>query len=57
MNISEVAAAERKAAERDKGKADTAVAMGSLPAAGMDTDFAAGGEGRCGFLGPAICAM
>jgi len=56
MNISEVAAAEKKAAERDKGKADTAVAMGSLAAAGMDTDFA-GVEGRCGSLGPAICVM
>jgi hypothetical protein len=56
MSISEVAAAEKKAAERDQGKADTAGAMGSL-VAGMGTDFAAGAEGRCGSLGPAICAM
>jgi hypothetical protein len=55
MNATEVAAAvEKKAVERDKGKADIAAAEGSLAAGGMGF---AGVEGRCGFLAPAICVM
>jgi hypothetical protein len=54
MNISEVSTAGKKAVERDKGKIDTAVAAGSLAVGGMD--FEAAEEGRCGSLGPVICA-
>jgi hypothetical protein len=57
MNISEVSAAGKKVAERDKGKADIAAAAASLAVGGMD--FEAGGadqEARCGSSGPAICA-
>ncbi len=54
MNATEVATAvEKKAVARDKGKRDIAVAAESLAVGGMG--FAAG-EGRCGSLGPAICA-
>jgi hypothetical protein len=55
MNISEVSTAvEKKAVERDKGKADIAAAVVSLAAGGMGF---AGGEGRCGSSGPAIYVM
>ena len=56
MNISEVSAAGKKAVERDKGKADIAAAAETLAAAGMDTDFEAAGEGRCGCSERATCA-
>ena len=49
-----------KAVERDKGKIDTAAAAASLAAGGMDFEAGMGfevKEGRCGSLGPAICAM
>jgi hypothetical protein len=55
MNISEVSAAQKKAVERDKGKADLAAGAEILPAGGMDMDFEAG-EGRCGSSEPVICA-
>jgi hypothetical protein len=55
MNAIEVsAAAEKKAVERDKGKADIAAAAVNLAAGGMGF---AGVEVRCGSLAPAICAM
>jgi hypothetical protein len=45
-------AAEKKAVERDKGKADIAAAVVSLAAGSMGF---AGVEGRCGSLARAIC--
>jgi hypothetical protein len=54
MNISEVSTAEKKAVERDKGKADIAVAGESLAVGGMGF---AGGEDRCACSGQAIYAM
>ena len=54
MNISEVSAEKKKAAERDITNTDIAVAVGSLAVGGMDIEAA--GEGRCGFLERAICA-
>ena len=54
MNATEVATvAEKKAVARDKGRADIAVAGASLAAGGMGF---ADVEGRCGSLGPGICA-
>ena len=55
MNISEASAADKKAVERDKGKADIAAAAESLAAGGMG--FEAAEEGRCGSSERAICAM
>jgi hypothetical protein len=54
MNISEVSTAGKKAVESDKGKTDIAAAAGSLAVGGMG--FEAAEEGRCGSLGPVICA-
>jgi hypothetical protein len=56
MNISEVSTAGKNAVERDKRKADIAVAEGSLAAVGMDMDFEGAGEGRCGSSAQAISA-
>jgi hypothetical protein len=54
MNATEVStAAEENAVERDIGKRDIAAAVGNLAAGGMGFE---GAEGRCGSLGPAICA-
>jgi len=58
MNISEVSAAGKKAAERDKGNdkgnIDIAAIAGNMAVGGMD--FAVAEEGRCGSSGLAICA-
>ena len=54
MNISEVSTAGKKAVERDQGKIDTAAAAANLAVGGMG--FEAAEEGRCGSLGPVICA-
>ncbi len=56
MNISEVSTAGKIAVERDKTKADIAVAEGSLAAAGMDMDFAGAEGDRCGSSAQAISA-
>jgi len=56
MNISEVSTAGKIAVERDKRKADIAVAEGSLAAAGMDMDFAGAEGDRCGSSAQAISA-
>ena len=55
MNATEVATAvEKKAVVRDTGKRDiAAAAVENLAAGGMGF---AGAEGRCGSLGPGICA-
>ena len=53
MNISEVSAAGKKAAERDKGNIDIAAIAGNMAVGGMD--FEAAEEGRCGSSGLAIC--
>ena len=54
-NTFEVSAAEKEAVERDKGKIDIAAVEETL-ADDMDLDPVVAEEGRCGSLGPAICA-
>jgi hypothetical protein len=55
MNTFEVSTAEKEAVGRDKGKIDIAAVEETL-ADDMDLDSEAAEEGRCGSLGPAICA-